>query len=78
MILCNICFLDMESIGGEHWGLPVKERGLPVKERITTNDLSLIRNLADPTITRGYYCPNCDARLSYLDALREIIDANAA
>jgi hypothetical protein len=61
----------MDSIGGAHWGLSVEDR-------ITTNDLSLVRYVANPTIARGYYCPNCDACLSYLAALREIIDANAA
>jgi hypothetical protein len=69
IVLCNICFLDVNSIGGEHWGLPVQRR-------ITTNDLSLVRNVVDPQITRGSYCLNCEACVSYLEALREIIDAN--
>jgi hypothetical protein len=69
MVLCEICFLDLGSIRGEYWGLPVQHR-------ITTNDLSLVRTIADPQITPDRYCPNCDARVSYLGALREIIDAN--
>jgi hypothetical protein len=69
MVLCDTCFLDMGSISGEHWGLPVQRR-------ITTNDLSLVRNVADPQITRDSYCLTCDARVSYLEALRQIIDAN--
>jgi hypothetical protein len=68
MELCEICFLDMGSIGGEHWGL---DRG----NRITTNDLALVRQEFSPRAIRDKYCPNCDARLAYLKALREILDA---
>jgi len=69
MVLCDSCFLDMDSIGGEHWGLPVRGQ-------ITTNDLSLVRDVADPQMVHDKYCPNCAARLSYLESLQEIVAAN--
>lgn len=67
--LCEICFLELDSIGGEHWGLDRRNR-------ITTNDLALVRQDFSPRVTRDKYCPNCDARLAYLTALREILDSN--
>lgn len=69
MELCEICFLDMESIDGEHWGLGRRHR-------IRTRDLALVRQDFSPRVTRDKYCPNCDARLAYLKALREMLNCN--
>lgn len=69
MELCDTCYLDMASIGGEHWGLGREDQ-------ISTNHLALVRRDFSPRITRDKYCPNCDARLAYLKALREIRDYN--
>ncbi len=68
MELCEACYLDMGSIAGEHWGLPRNQR-------LTTNDLALVRVDYSPTATWDQYCSNCKARLAYLRALREILDA---
>ncbi|MCA9175737.1 MAG: hypothetical protein KDB14_14730 [Planctomycetales bacterium] len=70
MELCEVCFLDVGSIHGEHWGLAP-----PL--RITTDDLVLVRQDFRPAATRDKYCPNCCARLAYLKSLREILDTNS-
>jgi hypothetical protein len=69
MELCEMCFLDMESIGGEHWGLAHEDR-------IATTDLAWLRQDNSPRVNRDKYCSNCDARFAYLKALREILDCN--
>lgn len=70
MVLCEICFLDIGSVVGEHWG---RNQG----SRLTTNDLVLVRQVIWSHMTRDRYCPVCDTRLAYLKALREIRDGNS-
>jgi len=69
MELCQFCFLDIESVSGEHWGLGHGDR-------ITTNELALVGQDFSPRVNRDKYCPNCDAGLRYLKALREILNYN--
>ncbi|QDU46030.1 hypothetical protein Mal52_45270 [Symmachiella dynata] len=71
MVLCEICYLDIGAFCGETWGFPSDQR-------LSCNDLFLVRQIYDPVVVKDGYCSKCQARLAYLRALREIIEANSS
>lgn len=69
LTLCNFCAVDFGSYKSEYFGFKNDKR-------IDFDDFNFVRQIDHPEIVKDKYCPECSARLKFLEFVTELRKLN--
>ena len=70
LTLCNFCDVDFGSYKPEYFGFANGKR-------IGFQDFHLVKEIKNPQIAKDKFCPQCSARLTFLNFLFDIRQLNS-